>query len=83
MRQSDAAAINAAWARHYVDGSTPPDVGPIEPDEFREAARIARELATAKVTPAHFWCGKCGANKPAHKHEPRPAVRAVSGTDHG
>lgn len=39
-------------------------------DVEREAARIAAELATAKVTPAHFWCPRCGANKPAHKHEP-------------
>lgn len=34
--------------------------------------RVNAACATAKVTPAHSWCSTCGANKPAHKHEPRP-----------
>ena len=74
MKESEreAARINAAWARHYVDGLPVPEVGPLSPDEARERNRINAELATAKVTPAHFWCAACGANKPAHKHEAKP-----------
>ncbi len=32
-----------------------------------DAARVDAACATAKVTPGHFWCAACGANKP-HEH---------------
>lgn len=48
------------------------DAGTKADDARADIARVNAACATAKVTPAHSWCSTCGANKPAHKHEPRP-----------